>query len=122
VLGVGPGHFLLHYQAGDGRGPLLARYAHNEYVQTLAVLGVVGLAVLLAAGAGTAAALRRARRGPSDLRWAGVVAGLSAFAVHSSLDFLWHVPALPLVAAVLLGSALPQPSPDPSTTTSKETS
>jgi hypothetical protein len=39
--------------------------------------------------------------------WAGVVAGLSALAVHSGLDFLWHLPAIPLTAAVLAGLAAP---------------
>jgi hypothetical protein len=39
--------------------------------------------------------------------WAGVMAGLSALAVHSGLDFLWHLPAIPLTAAVLAGLTAP---------------
>jgi hypothetical protein len=39
LLGVGPGQFILPYDGGDGRGWMTARYAHNEYLQVLAVQG-----------------------------------------------------------------------------------
>jgi O-antigen ligase len=86
----------------------VARYVHNEYVQVLAELGAVG-GVLLAALLGTAGwLLIRSRRAARELfPWAGVVASLAAFVLHSALDFLWHLPALPLTAALLFGLAIP---------------
>jgi hypothetical protein len=36
-----------------------------------------------------------------------VAAGLVALAVHSGLDFLWHVPAIPLLSALLIGLTTP---------------
>ena len=55
----------------------------------------------------------RARRGHgrdatlSPQLWAGVAAGLVALAVHSGLDFLWHIPAIPVVGALLVSLITP---------------
>jgi hypothetical protein len=51
------------------------------------------------APAGSAAAAQALR--------AGAIAGLACFAVHSGFDFLWHVPVLPLMAALGVGLAAP---------------
>jgi hypothetical protein len=40
-----------------------------------------------------------------------VVAGICAFAVHGAFDFVWHVPAIPLMAAALVGLVLPPADP-----------
>jgi hypothetical protein len=37
---------------------------------------------------------------------AAVIAAVAALGVHSALDFLWHLPVLPLTAAALLGVAV----------------
>lgn len=113
LTGTGPGQATLFFDGSDGQ-PLFARYAHNEYLQVSAELGLIGLALLAAllitlgrtVGAGRASA-------PSLGLWAGAAAGLVALAVHSAFDFLWHVPALPLAGAVLAGLTF-------STTTTKE--
>jgi len=34
---------------------------------------------------------------------AGAIAGLVCLALHSGFDFLWHVPAVPMLAAVAIG-------------------
>jgi O-antigen ligase len=107
LTGAGPGQATLYWVGPDGR-TLTVQYVHNEYLQVLAELGMVGLALLLALLAVVAQMVWRGR----DLvgtpaTWAGVVAGLSALAVHSGLDFLWHLPAIPLTAAVLAGLAAP---------------
>lgn len=109
MTGAGPGQATLYWVGPDGR-TLTVQYVHNEYLQVLAELGMVGLALLLALLAVVARMVWRGR----DLvgtpaTWAGVVAGLSALAVHSGLDFLWHLPAIPLTAAVLAGLAAPPP-------------
>jgi O-antigen ligase len=107
LTGAGPGQATLYWVGPDGR-TLTVQYVHNEYLQVLAELGTIGLALLLALLAVVARMVWRGR----DLvgtpaTWAGVVAGLSALAVHSGLDFLWHLPAIPLTAAVLAGLAAP---------------
>ncbi|MDQ3642935.1 MAG: O-antigen ligase family protein, partial [Actinomycetota bacterium] len=108
VVGIGPGRATLSWVAADGR-TLVARYAHNEYVQLLVELGGVGLALLLALLVTVAQAVRSGRRTqPSLPLWAGATAGLVALAVGSGLDFLWHVPAVPLVGALLVGITVPK--------------
>ncbi|MGH3019910.1 MAG: hypothetical protein ACRDNR_07095, partial [Gaiellaceae bacterium] len=80
------------------------QYIHNEYLQLLAELGAIGAVLLAALLAGVALLLWRNRpRGPATALWAGVVAACAAGAVHAGFDFVWHVPAVPLTLAVLLG-------------------
>jgi O-antigen ligase len=102
VTGTGPGEATLRWRSSDGE-EVGARYAHNEYLQTLAELGVVGVGLLVALMFSLVRALNRTPR----RLWAGVVAALLALGVQSVFDFLWHVPALPLVAALLAGAACP---------------
>ncbi len=104
VAGVGPGRGALSWVGPDGR-TLVAKYAHNEYLQVSVELGLVGLALLLAMFAGVAAALlRSSTAGSTRPLWAGGVAALVALAVGSAFDFLWHVPAVPLFGALLIGA------------------
>ena len=87
---------------------MTSRYVHNEYLQVLAELGFVGLALLVVLLASLARTIWWGRtHAPSTAVWAGVAAGLAALAVHSGLDFLWHLPAIPLAGAVLAGLNLP---------------
>ena len=113
VVGAGPGRASLTWESDGTR--FAARYAHNEYLQTFAELGAVGLVIVLALVASIGSAARRRLAVRSDFVRAGAAAGLAALAVHSGLDFLWHVPAIPLLGAVLVGlSCLPvtrRPSP-----------
>jgi O-antigen ligase len=114
LRGVGPGRALFIWTTADNR-LVFARYAHNEYLQTAAEQGVLGLIGLGALCAGVGAiALRgwrsgsRPRRdeGPvadSTLLRAGAIAGLTCLALHSAFDFLWHVPLVPMIAAVAVG-------------------
>ncbi len=82
-----------------------ANDAHSLPFQTLAELGVVGIALLLAFVGGVALAAARAMRARPALA-AGPVAALVAYAVHSPLDWDWQMPALSLVAFVLAGLVL----------------
>jgi hypothetical protein len=109
--GGGPGIVEWRWTEPDGRHAT-ARYVHNEYVQLVAELGLVGTALLAAILLSLAWLLwRRRGAGPSRLLWAGVVAGICAFAVHGAFDFVWHVPAIPLMAAALVGLVLPPADP-----------
>ena len=107
LTGSGPGQAVIAWTAPDGR-LLVARYAHNEYLQTLVELGAVGFCMVVCAATSIARSIRRGRHGPLPRGvWAGVVAGLAALLVHSGLDFLWHVPVIAVAAALLAGSAIP---------------
>ena len=77
---------------------------HDEYVQILLDLGVLGLLLLmlLVALLVRAAAVGVARRSSRDPLPAGVLAALVAAAVHGGLDFVWHVPVVPLTAVALV--------------------
>jgi len=101
VTGAGPGQVVLAWRDADGRR-LVAHYAHNEYLQTAAELGLVGLGLVLVLAGGI---VREARRGTGDPVRAAAGAGLVAVAVHSGMDFLWHIPAIPLVCAALVAVA-----------------
>jgi hypothetical protein len=106
LTGTGPNRAVLTWVQNNRR--VTSRYVHNEYLQVLAELGFVGLALLVVLLASLARTIRRGRpHAPSTAIWAGAAAGLAALAVHSTLDFLWHLPAIPLVGAVLAGLVLP---------------
>jgi O-Antigen ligase len=103
--GAGPGHTQLRWGRPDG-GARYFTYAHNEYVQVAADLGLVGLALLAALLVALARLLWRARAaGP----WAGAVAAACAFAVHSGFDFVWHLPAVVFTVMLLAGVVPPAP-------------
>jgi O-antigen ligase len=107
LTGVGPGGIALVWTTSDGR-TVISRYAHNEYLQVLVQLGVIGFLLLLALLAAITRTVWQSRAAaPSPQLWAGVAAGLVALAVHSGLDFLWHIPAIPLLGALLIGLTTP---------------
>jgi O-antigen ligase len=107
---VGPGDVALTWRSDQG--PKTVPYAHNEYLQILLQLGVVGLVLLLGLLTVVVRAVWQARAAAvSPELWAGAVGGLAALSVHSGFDFLWHLPAIPLIAALLL--ALTHPATQP---------
>jgi hypothetical protein len=109
LTGAGPGHAELRWKEPDG-GIQFFAYAHNEYAQVLAELGLVGLALLAILLAALARLLWSARAtSPSEAAWAGAVAATAAFAVHSGFDFVWHLPAVVLAVMLLVGAVLPAP-------------
>lgn len=103
--GVGPGRALVLWR--DDRGRLhVHKYIHNEYLQVVIELGAVGAALLIALLVGMARTLWRSRRLElTEALWPGVVAACVAAAVHGGLDFVWHVPAVLLTLALLVGLA-----------------
>lgn len=72
-----------------------ARDAHNVYLEMLAELGPVGLALVAVALLTPMAALPRARRRPL-VAWAA--GAYVAFLVHAGLDWDWEVPAVTVTA------------------------
>jgi len=109
LTGAGPGQADLRSRGADG-GTRIFGYAHNEYVQVAAELGLVGLALLAVLLVALGRLLWRARAtGPAVAGWAGVAAATAAFAVHSGFDFVWHLPAVLLTVTLLAGVVLPAP-------------
>ncbi len=79
--------------------------AHSLWLETLAELGLVGLALLLALAGAIAAGARTALRRDAVLA-AGPAAALAVWTVHAGLDWLWQVPAVTLPALALAGLLL----------------
>ncbi len=109
VAGAGPGAADLRSSATEG-GTRLFAHSHNEYLQVAAELGLVGLALLVVLLAGLARLVWSARTGRDPAAWAAAVAGAAAFAVHSALDFTWHLPAVLLAVLLVIGAGLPAPT------------
>jgi hypothetical protein len=78
------------------------RDAHGLYIETLAELGPVGLALLLAVLLLPLAMLAPARGHPLI---PGVVGGYAAYLVHTGVDWDWELPAVTLVG-LLCGAAI----------------
>jgi len=93
--GIGPGELDLRYVDHTG-ARVRAVFTHDEYLQTAAETGLVGLALVVAALAAVAVAGLRAR----TVAGAVAAAAVAGFAAHSAFDFLWHIPVLPLLLAV----------------------
>ena len=72
-----------------------AKHAHSLYLETLAELGVVGLAILLVALVPPLWTGLRRRAHPMS---APVMAGLIAFLVHTGGDWTWQLPGVALAA------------------------
>jgi hypothetical protein len=109
VAGVGAGGFGVEWLR-EREIAETVRDAHSLYIETAAELGLVGLAALallvLGALRSAGAALRRA--GPSA---AGAAAALATWALHAALDWDWEMPALTLVAVVLLARLAAEAEP-----------
>lgn len=115
-LGVGPGHYDLRFRTYR---PTLVQLqpdrAHNEYLNTLADWGVIGLGIIAGAlglvTVGVMKVWRHVQRdggafssNTSD-KFAfvlGAALGLFALALHSIVDFNLHIPANAIVAVTLM--------------------
>src|SRR5205807_247932 len=106
VVGVGPGRAQLVWINGN-RQLVTDRYSHDEYLQVAAEQGITGLVLVAILLIGAARLVRAGRRDSPLPLWAGAVSGVLAFCLQSGFDFLWHVPVVPIVAAVLVGLASP---------------
>jgi hypothetical protein len=96
LYGVGPDQ-LLRFTASDGN---YAHFAHNEYLQIAADIGLVGLAVLVSAGVGLVRVIRRANVATSC-----ATAALVCWAVGGAFDFDWHLPFIGLLGGWVAGLA-----------------
>ncbi|WP_143115984.1 O-antigen ligase family protein [Lentzea xinjiangensis] len=103
VLGAGPGNGSFFFQRGN-EGTRFMRYVHNEYLQVLVELGLVGLVLALGVVVCVLVAMWRGRGTPL---WAGAMAAVVVVLVHSGFDFLWHLPVVLVVAGLCAGLGFP---------------
>ena len=97
LLGTGAGTFERYWQQ-DARWTFKARDAHNLYLETLAELGPIGLAILAAVMLVALAACVAARRSPLvPIAFGAFV----AYAVHAGVDWDWELPAVTLAAFIV---------------------
>jgi O-antigen ligase len=92
-----------------GHGTIRVEHAENDYLETLAESGILGLGVALVGGAVLLAGAGRGAR-PGSERFVrgigmGAVAGLIALAIHSAVDFNLRIPSNAALAAVLAATA-----------------
>jgi tetratricopeptide (TPR) repeat protein len=102
LLGGGAGSFAQFWAAaGPNQAPLLR--VHNLYLETLAELGPIGLAVLaVTLLLPLAAAIRARHRSLVPIATAAYVAWL----VHIAYDWDWQLPGVTIVAIVCAGALL----------------
>jgi len=110
VFGTGLGGYESAFEKFKTTGYVLAQdYAHNDYLQFLAELGLVGfligatfLVLILAK------AVRFSLRNPDpDIRWLALACtgALVAILIHSTADFNLYVPANAMLLAWICGLA-----------------
>ena len=118
VLGHGAGSYEAWW-AQHGTLAIFVRDAHSLYFETLAELGAVGLALLVAAGATALFAswqgIRRLPAVPADAV-ASATAVVVAYAAAAGIDWMWELSVVTLVAVTCLAVIL-----TPTRTTSRGT-
>jgi O-antigen ligase len=102
LLGSGSGSFGDYLLTHDPSAPF-SRTAHSLYLQSLAELGPLGLALVLAVVACPLVALLLSRR--RDPLVATAAAGYTAYVIHAGIDWDWEIPAVTL-AGFFCGAAL----------------
>jgi O-antigen ligase len=111
VQGIGSGAFVVDWlQHRDVDDP--TREPHSLYLGTLAELGLVGLACLVAFLWGIVAAAQRLWRADPALA-TGPIAALVLWAAHAGIDWDWEMPALTMVALALAGAMIAWSELDP---------
>jgi O-antigen ligase len=110
LLGSGAGTYWLYWTAHP-RPVLDALDAHSLYVEALAELGLVGLALIVVfLGSAAHAAYRYA----AGAIWAGALV-VAVYAVHAAVDWDWELPVVTLSAVLAAGAVLVQSRRDPRT-------
>jgi len=102
VLGSGAGTFARYWYRDRPAPPFNAQDAHGLYIETLAELGPVGLALLIAGLIVPFVAAVRARREPLA---AFLLAAYIGFLLHAGVDWDFELPAVGL-AGLFCGAAL----------------
>lgn len=108
--GIGAGTFEFWWARNATHSGGFVRDAHSLYVETFAELGLIGLLLLggLLALALVTGLARSFARLPSDHRAtiAAATAGLAAFAVSATVEWIWDLPAISVAALILVAVLL----------------
>ena len=104
--GFGPGTFAQVDRTAQRDADV--RWAHNEFLQEGVELGWAGFALLVLVFCW--GFVRLWVLPAPDIVAALGAASLAALGVHSSIDYVLHFPAIPLIAAALVGTAQAAPS------------
>jgi O-antigen ligase len=97
-LGVGPGRFRDVSPTAISDSDTI--WPHNEFLHFAAESGIFGV---VAFSALVAWCFLRLRHGTGDRGTAVSAVALAAVLVHATIDYILHFPAIPIVAAALLG-------------------
>lgn len=101
LQGIGPGQFATRTAVSQDDD---LRWVHHGYLQVAVELGAVGLALVVALATWIGAQLfHQARRCPNRAAWGA--AAMVVIGVHASVDYVWHVPAVMVVFALVLGTS-----------------
>ena len=98
VFGVGPGGFADNSPAAADEQDL--RWAHNEFLQQGAETGIVGVTLLVGLVAWLFYALWTAGTAPAAV----AALAVCSLVIHACVDYVFHFPLLPAIAAGLAGS------------------
>jgi O-antigen ligase len=107
VFGVGPARFQVTSPVALSDRD--ARWAHNEFLQQGAEQGVPGLLLSVLGFGWGFARLAAARPGRFIALGAAV---LGTLAIHGSIDYVMHFPAIPISVAALVGAATASRRPE----------
>lgn len=106
--GIGPGTFQFFWAQHNSLGEFV-RNAHSLWMETLAELGIVGLALIATFfGVAVTGGAVRALRAPQTIRLpvATAVAGTAAFCAAAAFDWVWQIGVMPLIAMLLVAVTL----------------
>jgi len=94
LRGTGAGTYRLAWERDRPPGSAPAVDGHSLYLETLAELGVPGLAALAVALGALLFALARGLRGPDRDAHAALLAAALALLAHAAIDWDWEMPVL----------------------------
>jgi O-antigen ligase len=108
VFGTGLGTFQWTYPAYETADPdIQAKYAHNDYLQALAEVGIVGLALILCGLFLVGRSAVQNVRYPDDPLVSGiglaVLGALTAVILQEATDFGIYIPSVALLFSVVVG-------------------
>lgn len=104
ITGFGLGTFFQSYFIGYGGNQWYSRFAHNHYLQILAELGIVGLALFMAfilATLWTFWKVFKSKEYPPY--FVGIVAAFIGFLAHIFVEFSWNFPGVTVTMFWMLG-------------------